>query len=664
MKLSNIHVKMIDLFEGVKVSSKRLDRALQNSDMNMGFEVEFLLDSASGESLSFAEIGYDNLDNYFYSTSVTESWQMEALSEYLMENEEEFFDREELEEDWFDYEMGSDWYRDWLDENDYDDENEDVPDEDEAKAQIKEERRDDIIEYIHEYMDNHIGLDTIAEKWFEDDPNGFVDAMRWELEDEYEYDEWSGDIKLRGGNLGEVTSNLEDYVGENVYELSDYHGEEKDFDNWYVEPDDSLGDNGAEISSPVKSVGDSTEDLEQIFDFMREHDYTTDDQCGLHISLSFPKGTEKEDVDWVKLAVMMGETHMLEAFDRVGNSYTESQFDKVLTHIESGNLEKLKHLNEFVELRKEIISDLKEKKHSSFNISQFEESGRIEFRIMGGADYEYKFEDVKKNIGRYVLFLEIAKDPTRHKQEYLKKLGKLIADQKRDVLKSTEQRTVQSSPEAKQWVRAISSAFGGISRNTVHSIDLLLKNLKQYSQDKDKDTRNDMLRNFFYMMAYELVDKAKPLIVSSMKINESISFIAFLIEDKNTTSKLNRMKKVIRNMTKKLGITQDDFKTKYNNSPSRLVNKIDVHSDYVDMTAVIGILMFPETDEIMKQKKNKSLYQTPTPEEQPQQQQRSNYTPQQQRALDNQEQERQRVVQARQQQQQSRLGPDPDHDHD
>ena len=54
-------------------------------------------------------------------------------------------------------------------------------------------------------------------------------------------------------------------------------------------------------------------------------------------------------------------------------------------------------------------------------------SERIEVRYFGGQDYEKKFETFRRVLGELLYALEVATDPELNKNDYQKKLYKLLA---------------------------------------------------------------------------------------------------------------------------------------------------------------------------------------------------------------------------------------------
>jgi hypothetical protein len=74
------------------------------------------------------------------------------------------------------------------------------------------------------------------------------------------------------------------------------------------------------------------------------------------------------------------------------------------------------------------MNELKpEGKSYSVNFSKLP-SGYVEFRAIGNANYEHKAADIASAVQRMIVITYIATDPNAYRQEFLKKLYKIVAD--------------------------------------------------------------------------------------------------------------------------------------------------------------------------------------------------------------------------------------------
>jgi len=229
-----------------------------------------------------------------------------------------------------------------------------------------------------------------------------------------------------------VQTALSDALGEEVHIQNNYS--KSNYKYWKLVPDGSIDDDssgaGVEIVSPPIPAEDAFEKLEQVFDCIEDGGYKTNSSTGLHINISIPDMADK--IDPLKLVLFMGDKHILKVFDREHNTYTESQIDILKKEIIRGKL------NKSTDIIKDMCGLLSREKYSSVNLSKLFTQGFIEFRSAGGANYHKKLKEVKEVLGRLLTAIYIASNPEEEKEEYLKKVSKLVASGK-------EQRAVNST---------------------------------------------------------------------------------------------------------------------------------------------------------------------------------------------------------------------------
>lgn len=213
--------------------------------------------------------------------------------------------------------------------------------------------------------------------------------------------------------------------------LSSYHGESKDIDEWYFEPDSSIeSKNGddlhIEIVSPPMPINDALEAIEDHFKWLNTIGAETNDSTGLHISVSIQNDGKNENIDNLKLALFTGDNKILSSFGRQANSYCRSYFEKIRQYKDITEndiptlLDKLK--TDLSELANRILKNTPKDKYQSIN----PKGDYVEFRSLGNKDYHKKLEEIQAAVGRFAYAYAIASDPNMHREEYLKKLYKFI----------------------------------------------------------------------------------------------------------------------------------------------------------------------------------------------------------------------------------------------
>ena len=245
---------------------------------------------------------------------------------------------------------------------------------------------------------------------------------------------------------------LEDYfsneIDPNVTYSERYHGNSWSRGReWIFEPDGSIEPLGVELVSPIfKNFEDASDAIENVTRWFENYGFYTNSYTGFHINI----GTfGLEDIDVLKLLIFTGEDHVLQEFDRQGNIYTESNIEDIIDYLRNG-VDKGKYISAIETLNSKLID--KATKYRFFNLQHIEHKNYIEFRAVGG-DYLAQIPKVMNTLKRVLLAMDVAMDPAAHRNEYLKKLSKLIDNDK--VSKSDE---FNVTPLANQ-IKKISGAF-------------------------------------------------------------------------------------------------------------------------------------------------------------------------------------------------------------
>ena len=214
--------------------------------------------------------------------------------------------------------------------------------------------------------------------------------------------------------------------------------DKKPNDIFVIEPDGSLqarsGDTGLEFVSPPYKTMDMIEKVGAVANWAKSYGCYAghNERVGLHMNISVPK-LSSDGFDFVKLAVLLGDRHILEEFGRINNTYTKPAISLVTDEIER-NPAKAKELldkvsNELNLATSKIFFDKTVEKFTSIH----PQSNRIEFRSPGGDwinDFQKEYAKGKNKIVdtlmRVTVATDAATDPMKYKEEYLKKLYKLL----------------------------------------------------------------------------------------------------------------------------------------------------------------------------------------------------------------------------------------------
>ena len=232
-------------------------------------------------------------------------------------------------------------------------------------------------------------------------------------------------------DIADIADEFKNVIGRPVNHSSNYHGARRAENTYVVEPDGSLdpddvADSGLEFVSPPLPISELLSDLRTVKAWADEKGCYTNDSTGLHINVSVP-GFSNEKLDFVKLAILLGDDYILNEFGRQGNTYCKSALGIVKSHIKqrpedaAALLNKMKeHLNTAAA---KVIHSGATSKYTSINTK----TGYIEFRSPGGDWLNENFDKIENTLLRFVVALDAAVDETKYKEEYAKKLYKLLA---------------------------------------------------------------------------------------------------------------------------------------------------------------------------------------------------------------------------------------------
>ena len=346
-------------------------------------------------------------------------------------------------------------YKDYLDDAsnsaDLDDE---IRDElvDMAKDDISSGDADEIQDWVNAAIDEGPGnsiyddaAEKVKDKWIEENKkelfeqflsNNSLDTMRgWHEQHDLDWPFQQENMASREewDNLGKEFRRA---VGRRTNVSMDYHGSTKSLDAYTIEPDGSLNetdswdDQGIEFVSPPLSIADMLSDLEKVKEWASARGCYTNITTGLHINISLPN-YDMDQLDYVKLALLLGDKHVLEKFGRLSNSYTRSALGKIQAKLHSDPeliATAMGKMREHLEsAARQIMPDNYVDKYTSINTK----SNRIEFRSPGGDWLQSLSDDSGQIINtmlRFVVAMDAAMDPNKYKDEYAKKLYKLLTD--------------------------------------------------------------------------------------------------------------------------------------------------------------------------------------------------------------------------------------------
>ena len=308
-------------------------------------------------------------------------------------------------------------------------------------------------QFVEENLDEYT-----EDEWFENTGDNYMSdvANEYNLDWPYiTYDEYGG-----GGNeynedeaeslASDFKATFRDQFPEMRVKTGGYHSQrpQGEWENtWYFEDDGSLeaedGDMPCEIVSPPMPLETTLAFLPEFWAWVKNENGYTNTSTGFHMSVSLPNKGSKEyynpplagrssksktyDIDLVKLIMFLGDKHLLEQFDRIGNTYCAQALPKLQNIIENDPSKAQKAMdlmkNNLIELAGTTLKQGDFGKYTSIN----PKTNYVEFRIAGGDDYEEDIQKLQTTLMRYAYAMHIAGDNNLYRDEYAKKLVKALS---------------------------------------------------------------------------------------------------------------------------------------------------------------------------------------------------------------------------------------------
>jgi pyrimidine deaminase RibD-like protein len=435
-----------DLFE-INMGGKSLRKEAAKTGAIAGMEFEMIVPSGDRDSSNDElEADYDfdqrcrSIDDavrFFNDGDFNGRREVAALRE-KMENDFQEWLTTRIDQDW--NRDGEDFVRDWLGAFVSDSEwrykvNDDTSEQEAFEEFVSEVYSDPNNDYyqsaLDEYRDDKYG-DYDEGDWLRAEGLGLMSN----IEDAYQitWPHWSSPNQGNDSvDTDMVADEFSQAVGREVRVNRRYHqsGARPGPDNQFyvVEPDGSLegdntGDEGLEFVSPPMPIDELLKDLNAVKAWAGRMGVYTNDSTGLHINISVPNYSI-DQLDYVKLALLMGDEYVLDNFGRSTNQYAKSAMSKIKGKITPANAKQIldtmkSGMNQLA--TKAIHSGVTDK-YTSINTKD----GHIEFRSPGGDWLDDNFEKIENTLLRFTVAMSAALNPEAYRQEYLKKLYKMLA---------------------------------------------------------------------------------------------------------------------------------------------------------------------------------------------------------------------------------------------
>ncbi len=454
----------------IKMSPTNLRAEAAKTGALAGMEFEMIVPNIKDDDGGDLEPDYDqdervrDIDdcvNFFDDNEYNSSGMIRRLRDAMYE---EFWEwrGESTDNDWYNGD-GFEYFTKWLEDNDpFDDEEAEEEARNELQAQYGDELDVEEFEKMLFALVDEKRASYVQDQW--DEQGGNFDAAREEYSeersDDYSEQDWLDDRGIRyasdvesnysgditwpyytstssgEGDIDQVADDFSQMIGKPVNASSSYHGARREPGTYVVEPDGSLdpddsNDMGLEFVSPPMPIDEMLSDLNKVKDWAGRTGCYTNSSTGLHINISVPDYSLQK-LDFVKLALLLGDQYVLDAFGRSSNTYAKSALgivkDAVRKNPEvAGNLlDKMK--GNLDSLASKAIHSGITSKYTSINTK----NGYIEFRSPGGDWLDENFDKVENTLMRFTVAMSAAMNPDAYREEYLKKLYKLLTQDQKD----------------------------------------------------------------------------------------------------------------------------------------------------------------------------------------------------------------------------------------
>jgi hypothetical protein len=443
MRYSEFNLTEDELFE-LKMSPSNLARMAKDIDARAGLEFEMYVPNVDADDEEFeSEPDYDADESF----PTGRGWTRDVIDFFTsgeMSNSTSFVQRriDELNHNFYEY-VGEQEYEyvnsdagheraleiaaDNVSEDDFDTT-------EEYEAALREYLTDNADDISDQLADEFRGdLDSLFEEWLDDQGIGTMADFANEYGLEWPY--WTEPESNRGGaDMNAVAQDFGDAIGRRVKTGGYHSGAYSQTDNYRIETDSSLsdaddyGDAGLEFVSPPLTIPEMISDIDKVAKWANRVGAYTNSSTGLHMNVSVP-GYSMQQLDYVKLAVFLGDNYILERFGREGNTYCRSALNKIKAEVKKdpARLESmLKAMQgELNSIASKIVHTGSTDKYTSINT----QSNRVEFRGPGNdwlGEYAADPGTITNTLLRTVVALDIAMKPEAFRQEYMKKLYKVL----------------------------------------------------------------------------------------------------------------------------------------------------------------------------------------------------------------------------------------------
>jgi hypothetical protein len=413
------------------LAGMELEMYISTEEGDGEFEIDLEQDESVYSMDEIYDFFYDGDHNSRQSVQRVVNEMNSDYQEWLVEQSSEKWDREDHADVVRDYILNNimtmdDFREQWM-ENERTSEDQKFDDDDISDGAEKL-LNDMVEEALDSDLEGH--LENARDEWIQDWLENADEETEWlreqgiltmsDVPDHYSDLSWPHYTNTGEANLYDIEQEIRSIV-KNTYEVTT----DSSLDGYEPEADMA----GIEIISPPLQVDQLFSDFRKIIRWAQSRGAITTSSTGLHMNVSVANYS-REQLDYLKLAILIGDEYILEKFGRLGNSYTRSAIEIIKLRMADDDLVDPKDIEALLSRMKTGMDQLATKvihsgytdKYTSINTKH----GWVEFRAPGNDWLDMNVDELEATMHRYIVALDAAMDPNKFRREYLKKLYKLF----------------------------------------------------------------------------------------------------------------------------------------------------------------------------------------------------------------------------------------------
>jgi len=284
---------------------------------------------------------------------------------------------------------------------------------------------------------------------------------------------------------------------------ADYHDEPREINKFIIEPDGSISPQGREFISPPMQFADGLAAMEVMFSWADGNAYRTNQSTGFHMGISLPNH-ETQNIDHMKFILMLGDTHVLEKFNRAKASYAVDTVNTMRETLKRGDRVKKEQVAGYLRQMATGMQDLATTELNKLLVPRGEhrQSVNIKNKYMeirsAGDNYLPRFDEIRLTLLRYLKTLEVSADDQAYRREYAKKLSKFLTSTEmiRTVDPVTGRKGVASKDSLDKTVQqAFDQYFSALQKGESGdaAIAALTDKLNQYKGNKISQLKKQLI---------------------------------------------------------------------------------------------------------------------------------------------------------------------------